>query len=166
MGAEHYFQCEACRHKEREWRQANPTMGDCNWCKTSDVRIFPRRDFEEGMNGPVYDVCQACITKEAERIREEQDDDDDSHLLPEDPPEWLVKAAFVHNDEEHVFAVKQAWPLTKITLTDEFMEANTWASWQSAMNWINALPNNTRFSCPSFEVTSSETRVLLLVSEV
>lgn len=167
MGSEHYFQCTQCREKEREWLKANPTMGDCKWCKASDVRVFPHRDFEEGMNGPVYEVCQACITKESERLREELDEqDEECYLIPEDPPEWLVKAAFVHDGEEHEFVVKQAWPITNVTLTDEFVEANTWASKEAAMNWINALPLDTRFICPSFEFVPARLGIFLVPSQV
>jgi len=40
------------------------TAGLCDWCKTRKPRISPARDFEEGMAGRVYDVCDECISKQ------------------------------------------------------------------------------------------------------
>ena len=33
----------------------------------------PRRDYEEGMTGRVYDVCGACVKKQNERLAAEYD---------------------------------------------------------------------------------------------
>lgn len=41
----------------------------------SDLR--PRRDFEEGLSGRVYEVCSACVKRENERLAEELDYYDD-----------------------------------------------------------------------------------------
>lgn len=47
------------------------TSGTCDWCKKHADELKPRRDFEEGMNGRLYDVCQACIDKENKRLNED-----------------------------------------------------------------------------------------------
>lgn len=47
-------------------------VGTCDWCKGSNLIVKPHRDFEEGNNGPVYDVCKACRVQELERLDTEE----------------------------------------------------------------------------------------------
>lgn len=47
------------------------SAGRCDWCKTHQPDLRPRRDHDEGMSGPVYRVCGACVTKECERASAE-----------------------------------------------------------------------------------------------
>lgn len=46
-------------------------VGTCDWCKGSNLIVKPHRDFEEGNNGPIYDVCKACRVQELARLDEE-----------------------------------------------------------------------------------------------
>lgn len=41
--------------------------GVCAWCKSAATDLRPARDYDEGMSGPVYRVCGACI----KRVNEE-----------------------------------------------------------------------------------------------
>mgnify|MGYP003604369764 CR=1 FL=1 len=83
FGSEYCPMCASCRDayiierdKAREEELANPT-GHCDWCKASNVLVSPRRDFEEGSHGRVYDVCRPCIDKENELIRRDLYDGDE-----------------------------------------------------------------------------------------
>lgn len=59
FGSEMYDLCNECA---KEWRDEarKPDIGRCDWCKTDDVERRPKRDWEEGMSGPVYYVCDPC----------------------------------------------------------------------------------------------------------
>jgi hypothetical protein len=58
-----------CTTHSEEAREA--MLGTCDWCKGSNLITTPHRDFEEGSNGPVYEVCQACRVKESADLSEE-----------------------------------------------------------------------------------------------
>lgn len=51
--------------------------GRCDWCKCSAEDLSPRRDYDEGMAGPVYQVCGSCRAKDNDRARSELADYDD-----------------------------------------------------------------------------------------
>lgn len=68
MGSEVYNACQECVNASKN---AGPTIGICDWCKTKNVEVKPKRDYEEGMNGRVYDVCQPCIKRYDDRQAEE-----------------------------------------------------------------------------------------------
>lgn len=76
MGAEYIDMCQECYDEHQKHRQQE-RHGQCDWCKRHATDLRPRRDFEEGMCGPVYQVCGTCIKAESERLAEEMDDDDD-----------------------------------------------------------------------------------------
>lgn len=76
MGCELNDLCAEC---VEEMKNDEPMRGHCDWCKTPDQVLKPRRDYEEGMSGPVYYVCQPCITKDNARIAEELADEDDGY---------------------------------------------------------------------------------------
>lgn len=70
-GSEFYPMCEKHRddHIAYKARQEEEPTGHCDWCNTSNVVVFPHRDFEEGSSGRLYDVCNKCIEKENDQIR-------------------------------------------------------------------------------------------------
>lgn len=73
---EHYF--EALNKPDE------PIIGDCEWCKATDVEVKPTRDIDEGFNGPVYDVCKGCCQAQIKRLMEDMEQysemEDDSEL--------------------------------------------------------------------------------------
>lgn len=75
MGCEMWDACAECVAEIREG-QALQRIGRCDWCKTEATDLRPRRDYEEGMCGPVYDVCGACVRKENAELEEEESYDD------------------------------------------------------------------------------------------
>jgi hypothetical protein len=95
MGCEMIDMCDDC-YSEYKKHADEPIVGCCDWCKAPNVRVREHRDYEEGTHGPVYDVCDVCIKKEAKQLADElneidnglpmyddgQDDGDD------DAPEW------------------------------------------------------------------------------
>lgn len=74
FGSELNDMCDECYEELK--KNPNPT-GTCDWCKTPDVSLRPRRDYDEGTHGPVYHVCQPCIKKDEDRITEEMYDDEE-----------------------------------------------------------------------------------------
>jgi hypothetical protein len=96
FGAEYHDMCDECyaEHKKAmEESKAERATGTCDWCKRPAFDLRPRRDFEEGMGGPVYDVCGACVKAENERLEEELSDRDDDYwdapsYLDEDEDDW------------------------------------------------------------------------------
>lgn len=77
-GAEHYHLCDACYELDTEIteylteKHANDEA-QCEWCKkvTKQKDLRYTRDIDEGSNGPVYEVCGSCRTRQAEQIAEE-----------------------------------------------------------------------------------------------
>lgn len=66
FGCEMIDMCQECFDAYREEIKNEDTSGVCDWCKQLVHHRRPHRDFEEGMTGRVYDVCDACIAKELE----------------------------------------------------------------------------------------------------
>ena len=73
FGAEYFDLCKECRDKHFESIRNADTSGQCDWCKNHAPKLFSHRDFEEGLCGRIYDVCQACIDRENSRVEEELD---------------------------------------------------------------------------------------------
>lgn len=68
FGCEMHDLCQKCADDDRERsRSPEATTGRCDWCKEIATDLRPRRDYEEGMYGRVYDVCGACV----KRVNEE-----------------------------------------------------------------------------------------------
>jgi hypothetical protein len=67
FGCEMYDMCSECLAKHRE-EMRKPDLGKCDWCDARDVARVPARDYEEGMNGPVYYVCAACKKRQSDRL--------------------------------------------------------------------------------------------------
>ena len=77
-GAEYYHLCDACYELDTEIQKYNDIKHGndeacCEWCKTLVLRkdLKYTRDIDEGSNGPVYEVCGSCRTRQAEQIAEE-----------------------------------------------------------------------------------------------
>jgi hypothetical protein len=92
FGSELIDMCKECFEKYQQ-AMNEPTIGCCEWCKTDNVVIIETRDFDEGMAGPVYDVCKACRKKQNDRAQEELDEmradndhEDDFGDMEEEPP--------------------------------------------------------------------------------
>lgn len=66
------FYCEDCIDTAKEHLMDQHNVGTCDWCKGSNLIVKPHRDFEEGNNGPVYDVCKACRVKESASLDAEE----------------------------------------------------------------------------------------------
>lgn len=79
FGSEMIDVCQECMNEIRKHREES-RCGCCDWCKSAATDLRPRRDFEEGMSGPVYNVCGACVKRENDRLQEELEEsgyDDD-----------------------------------------------------------------------------------------
>jgi len=70
FGSEMVDACQECATEMREARNA-ASAGRCDWCGSNATDLRPRRDYEEGMSGRVYDVCGACVRRENEQVHEE-----------------------------------------------------------------------------------------------
>ena len=77
MGAELNDMCEGCLAAYREDVRNENTSETCDWCKRPASRRAWRRDTDEGMYGPVYQVCRPCIDRENVLIDEELAEMDD-----------------------------------------------------------------------------------------
>lgn len=70
FGSEMHGMCAACLAEHR--KHANDARcGTCDWCKSEATDLRPRRDYDEGTSGRVYDVCGACVKSENQRASEE-----------------------------------------------------------------------------------------------
>lgn len=78
FGAEYIDLCQECLDETTKHDEESRT-GRCDWCGQQAPDLRPRRDFEEGMSGRVYDVCGACVKREHDQLeaeRREYDYDD------------------------------------------------------------------------------------------
>lgn len=74
FGCELHDCCEECADKIRNYnRSSEARTGKCNWCKREATDLRYKRDYEEGMNGPVYRVCGVCCKRREEEDRMELD---------------------------------------------------------------------------------------------
>lgn len=95
FGAELNDMCQECLDDDRKAMAEADHSGVCDWCKNRAPRVRPQRDYEEGMSGRVYDVCDACIKRvndEAERDLESRGHDDwddyDNEYDDDDDDDW------------------------------------------------------------------------------
>lgn len=58
FGAEYILMCAECREAHKAMDGAHYT-GNCK-CGAEEVPLFPYRDYDEGLRGPVYYACRAC----------------------------------------------------------------------------------------------------------
>jgi hypothetical protein len=78
FGAELNDLCEVCYKEHQaavEAHKAEDATGVCDWCKKPAFDLRPRRDYEEGLYGRLYDVCGACVKSENDMLQQELDDD-------------------------------------------------------------------------------------------
>jgi hypothetical protein len=79
FGAELNDMCDECHTSFKEamvkYREES-RHGTCDWCKNPASDLRDKRDYEEGLSGPVYRVCGGCVRRENERLQDELDDDD------------------------------------------------------------------------------------------
>jgi hypothetical protein len=73
FGAELFDMCDDCLAAYRKEIAEADHSGACDWCKQNKPRLRPRRDYEEGMAGRVYEVCDDCIRRENEELEKEAD---------------------------------------------------------------------------------------------
>lgn len=72
FGCEYFLVCQECldRYRAESFEErVNPKY--CQWCKCMKVGVHKYRDYDEGMAGPLYDVCADCRHKDNERARQE-----------------------------------------------------------------------------------------------
>lgn len=78
FGCEYACLCEPCFVKfKADVEEDRKRPRKCDWCKTEATDCRPTRDYDEGMAGPVYNVCEACRTKQTEAAYAEIGDRDD-----------------------------------------------------------------------------------------
>lgn len=70
FGSEEHDLCQSC-YNEHKKHINDLSPGICDWCKSSAKHLKPRRDYKEGSHGRVYYVCQSCIDKELENLRDD-----------------------------------------------------------------------------------------------
>lgn len=75
FGCEYAFMCQVCLDAYSE-HQAVLLEEErfCDWCKTLTKGCAPTRDYDEGMSGPIYNVCPECRRKDAEAAQAEYDE--------------------------------------------------------------------------------------------
>ncbi|WP_425065081.1 hypothetical protein [Reyranella sp.] len=71
MGAELNDMCRECLDEHRAYVRNADTSGTCDWCKQHAPKRFNRRDYDEGMAGPLYQVCRGCIDRQNREIEKE-----------------------------------------------------------------------------------------------
>lgn len=70
FGCEMHDFCDECAKADRVEAQ-QPNVGKCDWCDSQQVELRPKRDYEEGMSGPVYYVCEPCRKRYDKRVDDE-----------------------------------------------------------------------------------------------
>lgn len=69
FGAEWYDLCQECTN-EIDAHRAEARCGTCEWCDAEATDLRPRRDYDEGACGRVYDVCGKCVRRELDYFNE------------------------------------------------------------------------------------------------
>ena len=74
FGCEMLDMCQKCLDEHREYlHEERDRLQTCDWCKAENVKVRKQRDYDEGMYGPVYRVCNDCIKKQNDAIDAELD---------------------------------------------------------------------------------------------
>ncbi|EKD22696.1 MAG: hypothetical protein ACD_84C00005G0004 [uncultured bacterium] len=72
FGSELLDMCSDCYAEHLESAIAiSKELAACDWCDVVAAGLVKTRDYEEGMSGPVYDVCPACISVRTARASKE-----------------------------------------------------------------------------------------------
>lgn len=83
FGCEYILMCGECHVNFRNYQNSEEARtGTCDWCKSHATDLANRRDYDEGMSGPMYRVCGECRRKDLERAQAELDEygDDDPYF--------------------------------------------------------------------------------------
>lgn len=64
---------ECCDTLQTEIRARKEELQYCDWCKQDKTGVSHMRDIDEGMCGPVYNVCSDCRKKYNDALRAESD---------------------------------------------------------------------------------------------
>lgn len=83
FGCEMHDLCEQCYQRYRKEDREADRSGVCDWCKEAATDLRDRRDYDEGLYGPVYRVCGGCVRRQNEELEEENGFDD-----YDDPGDW------------------------------------------------------------------------------
>ena len=67
FGCEMHDMCDECA-KEHRAEMRKPRISNCDWCDSTNVEVRFKRDYEEGMLGRVYDVCEPCRRRYDEQV--------------------------------------------------------------------------------------------------
>ena len=77
FGCEYLMACQECVDAFRN----HVTVGSCDSCKAMDIVTSPRRDYDEGSSGRLYNLCQACRDRwnenDAKELKESTSEYDD-----------------------------------------------------------------------------------------
>lgn len=81
FGCEMYDYCQECFDEYKQsLKEFNQKASPCDWCKKEATDLRPRRDYEEGSDGPVYYICGGCDKKYQDELRREAEEyGDDYH---------------------------------------------------------------------------------------
>ena len=72
MGCEMIDMCDSCYESYLViQKEQDNEVGECEWCKKMSNSLRPTRDIDEGMSGPIYEVCQTCRKKQNDAAIEE-----------------------------------------------------------------------------------------------
>ena len=72
FGCEMNDVCQECLNADRAYaRSPDARTGTCDWCKQPATDLRSARDYEEGMHGPVYEICGKCQKKRDDEISDE-----------------------------------------------------------------------------------------------
>jgi hypothetical protein len=70
FGSEMYDCCAECAAAFRA-ELRDPNIGNCEWCNAVDVPRRAQRDYDEGMSGRVYEVCDSCRSRYQRQLERE-----------------------------------------------------------------------------------------------
>ena len=74
MGCEMEDLCTECKTKQDKACLEADSSGTCDWCKGEAPQLVNRRDYDEGMSGPIYRVCMVCTAVDNKRVAEEYEE--------------------------------------------------------------------------------------------
>lgn len=138
FGCEYVFLCDKHLEEHDAAALVADTSGTCEWCKLEKEKLRPHRDIDEGSNGPVYNICSACIQKEAVELEEELSvpERDEDWDFPDDAPipeevEELPVCDWPAGSEFKVTYRTKCWPMGYgDTFTKYFQNAEELAAWE------------------------------------
>lgn len=79
MGCEYVDLCQECFDDYQKRDLTEESTGKCDRCGYQKTTLRKRRDYDEGLCGPIYNVCLECVIEENGRFEEEFNDHDDDY---------------------------------------------------------------------------------------